>query len=167
MGRNYTGNDLKRLYEKIRTLCPDAALRTTVIVGFPGETDKAFRELVDLVTHIRFDHLGVFTYSDSEDLPSHRLAGHVSAQKAQDRFDQLMSCQAEISYRNNRKHVGKTYPVLIEEKREDKTFVGRTAFQAPEVDGITAVGSERLKTGCFRKVKITGAQDYDLTGEAI
>ena len=167
MGRKYTRNDLKRLYEKIRTLCPDAALRTTVIVGFPGETDKAFRELMDLVNHIRFDHLGVFTYSDSEDIPSHRLSGHVSAQKAQDRFDQLMSCQAEISYRNNCKYVGKTYQVLVEEKRAGKKFVGRTAFQAPEVDGITTIRSGGLKTGCFRSVKITGAQDYDLTGEAI
>jgi ribosomal protein S12 methylthiotransferase len=167
MGRKYSGDDLKRLYEKIRTLCPDAALRTTVIVGFPGETEKAFRELMDLVNHIAFDHLGVFTYSDSEDIPSHRLSGHVSAQKAQDRFDQLMACQAEISYRNNCKHVGNTYQVLVEEKRAEKTFVGRSAFQAPEVDGITTICSGGVKTGCFRSVQITGAQDYDLTGEAI
>ena len=167
MGRKYTGDDLKRLYEKIRTLCPDAALRTTVIVGFPGETDKAFRELIDFANHIRFDHLGVFTYSDAEDIPSHRLSGHISAQKAQDRFDQLMSCQAEISYRINGQHVGKTYQVLVEEKRAGKKFVGRTAFQAPEVDGITFIRGGGLKTGGFCSVKITGAQDYDLTGEAL
>jgi len=167
MGRQYSRDDLKRLYEKIRTLCPDAALRTTVIVGFPGETDKAFRELMDFVNHIRFDHLGVFTYSDAEDIPSHRLSGHVSAQKAQDRLDQLMSFQAEISYRNNCKHVGKTYQVLVEEKQAGKTFIGRTAFQAPEVDGITTIRGGGLKTGCFRSVKITDAQDYDLSGEAI
>ena len=167
MGRQYSRDDLKRLYEKIRTLCPDAALRTTVIVGFPGETDKAFRELMDFVNHIRFDHLGVFTYSDAEDIPSHRLSGHVSAQKAQDRLDQLMSFQAEISYRNNCKHIGKTYQVLVEEKQAGKTFIGRTAFQAPEVDGITTIRGGGLKTGCFRSVKITDAQDYDLSGEAI
>jgi ribosomal protein S12 methylthiotransferase len=167
MGRKYSGDDLKRLYEKIRALCPDAALRTTVIVGFPGETDKAFRELMDFVNHIRFDHLGGFTYSDSEDIPSHKLSGHVSAQKAQDRLDQLMACQAEISYRKNCKHIGKTYPVLVEEKQAGKTFVGRCVFQAPEVDGITAIRGKGLKTGCFCSVKITDAQDYDLAGEAI
>ena len=167
MGRQYSSDDLKRLFEKIQTLCPDAALRTTVIVGFPGETDKAFRELMDFVNHIRFDHLGVFTYSDAEDIPSHRLSGHVSAQKSQDRMDQLMSCQVEISYKNNCKHVGKTYQVLVEEKQAGKTFIGRTAFQAPEVDGITTLRGGGLKTGCFCSVKIIDAQDYDLTGEAI
>jgi len=166
MGRKYGGDDLKGLFENIRTLCPDAALRTTIIVGFPGETDKAFRGLLDFVKQIRFDHLGVFTYSDSEDIPSHRLSGHVSPQKAQDRMDLLMACQAEISYRNNCEHVGKTYQTLVEEK-QGRTFVGRTAFQAPEVDGITTIRGKGLQTGSFCSVKITAAQDYDLSGEAI
>ncbi|MEW6673262.1 MAG: 30S ribosomal protein S12 methylthiotransferase RimO [Thermodesulfobacteriota bacterium] len=167
MGRSYNSDDLKRLFEKIRKLCPEAALRTTVIVGFPGETDKAFMTLLDLVKHVRFDHLGVFTYSDSQDIPSHRLSGHVSAQKAQDRFDQLMSCQVEISYRNNLKYIGKTCQVLVEEKQPDKTVVGRTAFQAPEVDGITHIRGGGVKSGSFRNVRITGAQDYDLIGETV
>ncbi len=167
MGRKYDGDDLKRLFEKIRTLCADACLRTTVIVGFPGESEKAFYELMDFVGEIRFDHLGVFTYSDSEDLSSHKLSGRVSAQKAQDRLDQLMHRQAEISYQNNLARVGKTCRVLIEEKRNRKTFVGRGPFQAPEVDGITLVTGTGLKTNSFRSVNVTGAAEYDLTGEAL
>lgn len=167
MGRKYTRDDLLRLYEHIRTRCPDAALRTTVIVGFPGETDASFRRLLDFVSDVRFDHLGVFMYSDSEDVPSHRLSGHVSTRVAQERFDVLMSSQAEISFKNNRKHIGKTYQVLIEEAQADAVYAGRTAFQAPEVDGVTYVHADRLEIGAFSRVLITEAQDYDLIGEAV
>ena len=165
MGRNYTSDDLRRLYDKIRSFVSDAALRTTVIVGFPGETDKDFEALLTFVKDVRFDHLGVFIYSDSDDLPSHRLPGHIPESVAKDRHDQLMSCQLEISLVNNRKHVGSVYDVLVEETTEDNLFSGRTFFQAPEVDGITYIHSDQLQIGSFVNVMIADAYEYDLAGE--
>jgi ribosomal protein S12 methylthiotransferase len=164
MGRNYTPVDLYRLYERIRELDPDSALRTTVIVGFPGETDKDFNELFDFVKAIRFDHLGVFIYSDFEDLPSHHLPDPVPETVAQSRHDELMSLQADISRDINRKHLGKVYTVLAEEHPEKGVFIGRTAFQAPEVDGITFIRSEDMRIGHFIDVKIEDTLEYDLMG---
>ena len=137
-----------------------------MIVGFPGETDADFEILSDFVKEVRFDHLGVFTYSDSEDLPSHRLSDHVPKQVAQDRHDQLMSAQLEISAENNQKYLDQSLTVLLEEHSEEKLWIGRTRFQAPEVDGITYVHSEkRLRIGSFADVRITDTLEYDLVGE--
>lgn len=165
MGRTYSREDLYRLYEKIRTHLPDAALRTTVIVGFPGETDQDFETLLKFVEDVRFDHLGVFTYSDSEDLASHRLPGHVAQHLAEERHDRLMARQAEISLEKNKAYVGKTVQVLVEESPEDGLYLGRSAFQAPEVDGLTFIYSSQLPIGEFVDVKITDAYEYDLVGE--
>ncbi|MBW2569045.1 MAG: 30S ribosomal protein S12 methylthiotransferase RimO [Deltaproteobacteria bacterium] len=165
MGRKYTRDYLYRLIDKIRSLVPDAALRTTVIVGFPGETEKDFRGLLDFAEDICFDHLGAFIYSDFEDLPSHRFSGHIPEKVATQRYDLLMSNQAKISLKNNSKQIGRTVKVLVEEKQEDNIFCGRTAFQAPEVDGIIYINSGQIKTGCFADIKITDAYEYDLVGE--
>lgn len=166
MGRSYKTDNLLRLYDKIRSFVSDAALRTTVMVGFPGETDADFEALVAFVKAVRFDHLGVFIYSDSKDLPSHRLSGHIPENVAKERYDRLMSCQLKISLENNRKHIGKVYDVLVEETTEDNLYNGRTFFQAPEVDGITYIHSEQLQTGSFVGVRIVDALEYDLIGEA-
>lgn len=163
MGRKYIQTDLIRLIEKIRKN-PEAAIRTTFIVGFPGEKDSDFKQLMDFVQDVRFDHLGVFMYSDSEDLPSHKLVEHVSDSVAQERYDALMTCQANISLENNRRHIGKTYPVLVEEEMENKIFSGRTLFQAPEVDGFTIIHSEHLQIGTVNSVKISDTTEYDLIG---
>jgi len=167
MGRKYRRDDLYRLFEKIREIAPDCALRTTAIVGFPGETDEDFQELFDFVKDICFDHLGVFTYSDSEDLPSHRLSRHVPKNMAKKRYGRLMACQADISLRNNLKYIGKELYVLVEEKSEENLFIGRTYFQAPEVDGITYIHSNRLHPGKFTGIKITDAFEYDLAGKTV
>lgn len=167
MGRRYTRDYLYRLIDKIRSLDPDAALRTTAIVGFPGETEKDFRQLLDFVEDVCFDHLGAFIYSDFEDLPSHRLSGHIPEKVATQRYDLLMSNQAKISLKNNRKQIGRTVRVLVEEKQEDNMFCGRAAFQAPEVDGVVYINSEQMETGCFADVKITDAYEYDLVGEPV
>jgi len=170
MGRDYTADDLFRLFDRIRALIPGAALRTTVIVGFPGETDRDFDRLLKMIEGVRFDHLGAFTYSDAEDLPSHRLSNHVPAAVARQRYDRLMTRQQEISRQVNQKHVGQVYPVLLEKRSADGLFTGRTAFQAPEVDGITYVqcGSDidTPKIGDFLPVRIIEALAYDLIGEA-
>lgn len=165
MGRPYAKEDLVRLFDTIRKIDPDAALRTTVIVGFPGETDNDFEELLDFVKTVRFDHLGVFTYSDSDDLKSHQLKDHVPEDVAQERHDRLMAAQAKISEAINEGHVGKVYTVLIEENPEEGVYLGRTRFQAPEVDGVTFIYADGLEIGTFVKVKMTDAFEYDLAGE--
>ena len=171
MGRNCTRDDLRMLIDKIRLRIPDAAIRTTVIVGFPGETDKDFETLLSFVKDMRFDHLGVFIYSDFKDLPSHELTDHVPKHVANMRHDRLMSIQAEISLENNLKYAGRTIKVLVEEALEENLFSGRTFFQAPDVDGITYIKTSKLHyglmVGSFADVKITETGKYDLRGEAV
>ena len=171
MGRNYTRDDLHRLIDKIRLRIPDAAIRTTVIVGFPGEADKDFETLLSFVEDMRFDHLGVFIYSDFKDLPSHELTDHIPEHVANMRYDRLMSIQAGISMENNFKYAGRTIKVLVEKALEENLFSGRAFLQAPDVDGITYIKTGKLhsglRIGSFADVKITETMEYDLTGEAV
>jgi ribosomal protein S12 methylthiotransferase len=115
---------------------------------------------------VQFDHLGVFVYSDSEDLPSHKLSGHVPETVAKRRYDAIMSRQVELSRDNNRKYIGRTLQVLVEEKSEENVYLGRTMCQAPEVDGITFIRSGKLAVGDFADVRMVDALEYDLVGEA-
>lgn len=169
MGRRYTRDRLRDLFQRIRAQVPGASLRTTVIVGFPGETDKDFAKVLEFAEEIRFDHLGVFVYSDADDIRSHRLRGHVPKPVAQDRYDQLMSAQMDIAAGNNQAHIDKTYPVLIEENLGNHLYAGRTYFQAPEVDGVTyvntALSGHELMLGRFVRARINDAMEYDLMGE--
>ena len=171
MGRQYTRDDLYKLFERIRLIDPQAALRTTVMTGFPGETERDFQELLNFIQEIRFTNLGAFIYSDSEDIPSHRLPDHINKEKSKERYDKLMLNQAEISLDNNRMHIDKIYKILLEEESTGDNFKGRAFFQAPEVDGITYINSNisaaDLHTGDFAMARITGANEYDLNGEAI
>jgi ribosomal protein S12 methylthiotransferase len=169
MGRRYTREKLCRLFRRIREIVPDAVLRTTVILGFPGETDQDFQQMLDFAEEIRFDHLGVFVYSDADDIPSHRLRQHVPRGVAQDRYDQLMSTQMDIAAEKNQKHIGRTLQVLIEEDLGNHLFAGRASFQAPEVDGVTYVNTgasaSPLTIGCFAQARINDAMEYDLMGD--
>ncbi|OQY50424.1 MAG: ribosomal protein S12 methylthiotransferase RimO [Desulfobacteraceae bacterium 4572_89] len=170
MGRPYSRKDLVELFELIRKLDPKASLRTTLIVGFPGETEEEFQTLLDFIKEVRFDHLGVFIYSDSEDLKSHGLKNHVPKELAEQRHDILMSAQAKISQELNERHVGEIYPVLVEESPEPGVYIGRTMFQAPEVDGMTFIYSQGLEIGTLEigtmvRVRITDAYEYDIAGE--
>jgi ribosomal protein S12 methylthiotransferase len=171
MGRRYNRSNLFRLFDRIRTHVPDAVLRTTIIVGFPGETDQDFEELMDFAEEVRFDHLGVFIYSDSDDLSSHHLSSHVPKDVARERYHQIMSAQSGISSENNQKYIGKIVKVLVEESLENNLFAGRTNFQAPEVDGISYINTSRLpfdlKIGYFTDMRVTDAMEYDLMGEAV
>ena len=171
MGRRYTRDNLRRLFDKIRLQVPGASLRTTIIVGFPGEREKDFKTLLQFVEETQFDHLGVFLYSDSEDLASHTLPGHVPAGVAQERYDQLMSCQLDISAQNYRKYIGQTLEVLVEEAVENKLYAGRATFQAPEVDGMTYIkaGAAQVdpRIGSFSRIRVTDAMEYDLIGDSI
>ncbi len=167
MGRPYDENSLIRLFDDIREILPEAALRTTVMVGFPGETDSDFEQMLNFINTVKFDHLGAFIYSDSEELASHRLSGHVPADVAEERHHILMSIQSEISAAKNQSHIGQIYPVLVEEQIEPGLFSGRTSFQAPEVDGIVYIDSTDVVVGEFSDVKICDALEYDLRGETI
>jgi ribosomal protein S12 methylthiotransferase len=165
MGRPYTRQELITLFKLIRKLDPDASLRTTLIVGFPGETEQEFQILKEFIQEVQFDHLGVFTYSDSDDLKSHGFKDHVPEEIAEQRHDMLMAAQAKISEQLNTRHVGKIYPVLVEENPEQGVYIGRTQFQAPEVDGMTFIYAKGLEIGHIVPVRITDAYEYDIAGE--
>ncbi|MBF0226850.1 MAG: 30S ribosomal protein S12 methylthiotransferase RimO [Desulfobacterales bacterium] len=167
MGRNYDEEQLNELFYKIRSTVPEAVIRTTVITGFPGETEKDFEDLLGFIKKIKFDHLGAFVYSDFDDLPSHNLPDHVPNKIAKKRRNKIMSTQAKISRQNNEKYKNKILKVLIENNPENGLYEGRTVFQAPEVDGITYIKSKNLNIGDFADIKIIDTLEYDLIGEAI
>ena len=165
MGRPYTNEDLYALFKTIRKIDPDAVLRTTLIVGFPGESEEDFKILMKFIKDIRFDHLGVFTYSDSDDLKSHLLKKHVPQEIAEKRHDMIMAAQADISKKVNENLVGKTFEVLVEENPDQGVYLGRTMFQAPQVDGVTFIYANGLEIGTFVNVRITQGFEYDIAGE--
>ena len=169
MNRPYKKDDLYRLIEKMRSKNPDIALRTSLLVGFPGEKEQHFQELMDFVQEIQFDHLGVFNYSDEDDLVSHKLQDHVEEIEKEARRHALMICQADISYQRQQRFVGKTMNVLTEDLSDDEPPLreGRTVFQAPEIDGITLISGENIESGKIYPVKITQAFHYDLLGEVL
>lgn len=166
MGRSHDTARNVTLLEDLRRRIPGVALRTTFITGFPGETERDFQVLMDFVETVRFDHVGVFTYSDDTDLPSNRLSDHVDNTIKQARFDRLMQHQAAISRENNEALVGTVQQILVEGGAEGDTsvMVGRTARQAPEIDGIVYIEGGTPRPGTFVDVAITKAHDYDLTG---
>jgi ribosomal protein S12 methylthiotransferase len=171
MGRRYNRDELYRLFDRIRNQVPTAVLRTTIIVGFPGEKDQDFDQLLKFTENVQFDHLGVFVYSDSDDLASHQLSDHVPDAVATDRYHQLMSAQSEISSEKNQKYIGKTLRILVEECLDNHLFAGRTNFQAPEVDGISYISTNqspfKLKIGSFVDMRVTDAMEYDLMGAVV
>lgn len=168
MNRRGTKEDTIALVKKIRSMFPDAVLRTTAIVGFPSETDEEFEELVDFIREVEWDRLGAFTYSREEDTPAYDMDGLIDEVTAQSRLERLMAVQKEISKKKNEEKVGNVIEVLIEEKEGLKDqYRGRSAADAPdEVDGVVIVRSKKpLKTGGFVNVRITDATEYDLAGE--
>jgi len=146
---------------------PDVALRTSLIVGFPGETPKRFERLLDFVRKARFDHLGVFAYSREEGTPAAERVSRISEKEKERRRDAVMSEQSDISHAINASLVGTIQEVLIEEKsdRDGYAFVGRARRQAPEIDGVTYINAGRAAVGDFVRCRITGADHYDLFGE--
>jgi ribosomal protein S12 methylthiotransferase len=165
MDRPYGRDDLLRLFDRIRKALPQAALRTTVLVGFPGESDDDFDQLMQFAEQVGFDHLGVFTYSDGEDLAAHHLNDHVDATTARDRQEALMALQLTISARRLKRYRDQCLTVLVESHLQAGRYIGRTLFQAPEVDGTTLVHSAGdLEIGTFVPVRITDTLEYDLIG---
>ena len=168
MNRHTTKEDIKSKVDMIRSYIPDATLRTTIIVGFPGETEEDFNELVQFAKDVEFDRLGAFTYSREEDTAADKLPNHIEEDIKLKRRDKLMLVQQEISQRLNAKKINNEYEVLIEEQIEDKVYVGRTQGDAEEIDSIVYVKSEnQLEPGDFVKVKINNALEYDLMGDVV
>lgn len=160
--------DVRELVAKIRERIPDVALRTSMIVGFPGETEEDFARLCDFVREMKFDRLGVFAYSLEEDTPAARLPDQVPEEVKQYRAHTLMEVQREVARENAAKYVGRTLDVLLEryDGRSD-VYVGRSQYDAPEVDGEVYVSGIRANIGDIVKVRITHAYEYDLSGEGI
>jgi ribosomal protein S12 methylthiotransferase len=168
MGRGYTADHLRKLFTDIRSAVPGAALRTTVLVGFPGESEKDFRILKEFIEQTGFDHLGVFTYSDGQDLPSHRLERHIPALLARQRRNELMTMQQRISERKLKRWAAKELKVLVESQAEAGLWLGRSMYQAPEVDGAVLIRSSGpAEPGRFVQVRVVDALVYDLIGEPV
>lgn len=166
MGRKTSREDIVSLVSKLRTAVPDIAIRTTLISGFPGETQELHDGLVDFVDECEFDRLGVFTYSPEEGTPAAGYEDQVDGELAAKWRDEIMELQQEISYEKNQELIGSIQRVLIEGYLvEDDVYVGRTYRDAPGVDGIVFVSAPyELMSGSFVDVKITEANEYDLTG---
>jgi len=160
--------DVRELVAKIRARIPDVALRTSIIVGFPGETEEEFERLCDFVREMKFDRLGVFTYSREEDTPAARLPDQVPEEVKEYRAHALMEVQREVARENAAKYLGRTLDVLLERYDEKSgVYVGRSQYDAPEVDGEVFVSGIRATIGDIVKVRITHAFEYDLSGEGI
>ncbi len=167
MGRRTTKAELVEIIEKLRSEIPDIILRTTLITGFPGETEEDHQELMDFVDQMEFDRLGVFTYSLEEDTPAASMEGQIPEELKEERKDQLMELQQEISLEKGQQRVGQVVSVMIEGQISgESAYIGRTYGDAPKVDGYIFVQTgELLVTGDFVNVRITGALEYDLIGE--
>ena len=168
MRRGITKERTIALLDRLRREVPGIAIRTTLMVGFPGETEADFAELEEFVREQRFDRLGVFPYSAEEGTPSAEMADDVPEEVKQARVERIMKLQQEISLQNNLRRVGETYRVIVD-RREGDFYVARTEFDSPEVDEeilISAAGGT-LHPGEFRTVRITDAEEYDLYGELV
>lgn len=168
MNRNTTKEDILSKIEMIRKNIPDATLRTTIITGFPGETEDDFKELIEFAKTVEFDRLGAFAYSREENTAADKLPDHIEDSVKVQRRDALMMVQQEISQKLNNKKIGNIYEVLIEEQIEDSVYIGRTKGDAEEIDSIVYVKSlDELKVGDFVEVKINSALEYDLMGDVV
>ena len=167
MNRRSSHEEVKAITDKIRKMFPNATLRTTLIVGFPGETQEDFDEMMDFVKEIQWDRMGAFTYSQEEDTPAYDMDGQVPQEIMDERLAQLMQVQEQISFEKNQAKIGSTVEVLVEEQEAlTGRYRGRSQADAPdEVDGqVIFTANQDIPLGSFVQVKVTDAKDYDLIG---
>jgi ribosomal protein S12 methylthiotransferase len=165
MNRAITKEEIIALIKKIRKVIPGVYLRTSLIVGFPSETEKEFNELLEFIKEAKFERLGAFIYSREEGTAAFNFKGQVPQRLKQERFDKIMSAQREIAAGENAKFLDKTISVLVEEK-QDGAYIGRSQGDAPQVDGMVYINTNQpLKIGKFIQVKIKDTLEYDLVGE--
>jgi ribosomal protein S12 methylthiotransferase len=168
MMRHVTREETEALIKRIKEEVPGVVLRTTMLVGFPGETDADYEELKEFIEEMKFERLGVFPFSNEDGTYAHKhFKDDVPDEEKQERADEIMEIQQYISAELNREKIGKTMKVIID-KKEGEFYVGRTEFDSPEVDGeVLITSAKELKSGDFVNVKITGSEDYDLYGEVV
>ncbi len=168
MRRGTTHEKTTNLIKEFRNRVPEMAIRTTLIVGYPGETEAHFEELRDWVKEMRFERLGCFTYSHEENTHAYNLEDDVPQEIKQRRANEIMEIQSQISWELNQQKIGQTFRVIIDRK-EGGYFIGRTEFDSPDVDNEVLIDAAKvyLKTGEYYEVKITDAADFDLYGEAL
>jgi ribosomal protein S12 methylthiotransferase len=166
MRRGLKSDGIKKRIEDLRKVNSDIALRTSIIVGFPGETDEDYKELHDFVEEIQFDRLGVFTYSEEEGTHGATLKDDVPKKVKTERMDAIMMLQQGINLRKNEALIGSRERVLIDFHSEDDTSIGRTYRDAPEIDNSVRIGG-KLPIGEFVDVEITEAFEYDMKGEPL
>jgi ribosomal protein S12 methylthiotransferase len=167
MKRGHGGERLRRVVETVRAKVPGVVFRTAFIVGHPGESDRDFDELVEFVQWAQFDHVGVFRYSDEENVASHEMDDKVPAKVSAARHRKLMSVQRPIARKKNKARIGQTVEVLVEGPSQEHEFVmqGRHAGQAPEVDGAVFLSGAEVSPGTFVQATITQSAEFDLVGE--
>ena len=165
MRRRSTSGSIRSTINRLKEAIPDIHIRTTFITGFPGETEEDFDQLLQFAEEMEFARLGVFAYSQEENTPAGQMEEQVPEEIRAERADAVMRAQMDISLRLNRKKIGKVFEVLVEEKDDDGSYSGRTAYDAPEIDDSVIFTSERdLAPGDMVNVLIQDAFDYDLTG---
>lgn len=165
MNRHSTHESIVTTIDKLRKSIPDINIRTTVITGFPGETNTEFDELYDFVAETKFERLGAFSYSKEEGTPAAIMQGQVDSDIKEKRKDSIMRLQLEISLESNKKKIGQVLQVLVEEQDEEGAYIGRTQYDAPEIDNSVIFKSEKnLNPGDMVMIQITDAFDYDLVG---
>ncbi len=168
MNRRSTSASITNTLQRLRTAIPDIHIRTTLIVGFPGETEKDYETLVEFIEKEKFERLGVFSYSQEENTPAGEMENQVDEEIKAERLDGIMRRQIEISLESNQAKVGKTLEVLVEEMEEEGSFIGRTRYDAPEIDNaVIFTSSQNLLPGDMVKVLIQDAFDYDLVGTEV
>ena len=167
MRRNITREEMEDLVTEIRKEVPGICIRTTLIAGFPGETREDVEELKTFLTKMQFDRVGIFTYSHEEDTGAYDLIDDISAEEKEERAQEIMELQQEISLQKNEEKIGKVFEVLID-KKEAGRYIGRTEFDSVEVDNEVIINTnKKLVPGTFVNVKITKAYDYDLEGDVV
>ena len=168
MHRNTNSNQIKDLINKIRNEVEGAVIRTSLITGFPGETEEEYEELKRFLIEYKLDKVGIFKYSREENTPAYKLPDQISEEVMEERHSELMEVQLGISYENSLSKIGKIYDVLIEEKDVENIYVGRTYMDSIDIDGCVYVTSDKdLVLGDIYKVKINDALEYDLIGDVI
>lgn len=168
MLRRSTEDSIRNTIARLKARIPDIHIRTTLIVGFPGETDEDYEKLLEFVEEMRFARLGVFAYSQEENTVAGEMQDQIDEEIKEERLTGIMRAQLEISLESNKEKIGKTFKVLVEERDEDGSYIGRTEFDAPEIDNSVLFTSHRqLNAGDFVDVLIEDAFDYDLVGTEV
>jgi len=167
MGRTGSPARYLDLVSKLRDNVPDINIRSTFMLGYPGERDKHFRELISFIKKAKLDKVGCFTYSPEEDTKAALLKNDVPPKEKEKRRDELMQVQMEISRERLASFVGKELDVLVEEKYDEKTYIGRTKYDAPEVDGVFYLTADENRINTIVRARVTDSVEYDLIGELI